>query len=153
MRSSPDIRRSAVENLPLVAEVVRLRPGKPISDEIGYGELSSAARLNSRTCLGLSTFGLAALAIALSTTGCASPLTSAASKADQVSPAASSQAKSKSEASRLASRPAKASSSRRMVTDFVAKPFRKTSKRKKKSLSGATTIPMAADVGLQRRGD
>ncbi len=44
-------RRSAVENLPLVAEVVRLRPGKPISGEIGYGRLSSAARLRGRGLL------------------------------------------------------------------------------------------------------
>ncbi len=45
------LRRSAVENLPLVAEVVKLRTGKPISDEIGYGKLSSAARLIAGTAL------------------------------------------------------------------------------------------------------
>ncbi len=45
MRYRINRRRSAVEILPLVAEVVRLRPGKPISDEIGYGKVSSAACL------------------------------------------------------------------------------------------------------------
>ncbi len=44
--AEPWLRRSPVENLPLVAEVARLRPGKPISGEIGYGNLSSAGCLN-----------------------------------------------------------------------------------------------------------
>ncbi len=47
--SQHTVSRAAEMNQPFVAEVVRLRPGKPISNEIGYGKFSSVARLSSQS--------------------------------------------------------------------------------------------------------